>query len=127
MSDKSIPPNVTLEMVYDAVRDVADGIQESRALWGEAEKNILKLIATERKRLDEAQSAIEELRIEDQDHDTQLAELRKGNVKYGNQIAANRSEIDALKTRISKLEGMLRRDTEMRPPPPSEPPGESDG
>jgi peptidoglycan hydrolase CwlO-like protein len=106
-------------MVYDAVMDVANGIQESRGLWGEAEKNILKLIAAERKRVDTHEEAIVELRVEDQDHDSQISELRRSKHQHGNLLTAIRAELDEMKGRVRTLEE--RRDTEMRPPP-SEPP-----
>lgn len=119
---KTIPPTVTLEMVYNAVQDVADGIAESRSLWGEAEKNILRLISEERRRTDMHEHAIEELRIEDQDHGSQIRDLRKSKHQHANMLTAHRIELDELKERLAKIEGQERHDTELRPPPPSEPP-----
>lgn len=108
----TVPEGATLDNIYRLVQNVANGIAESRGLWGEAEKNILaeiKKLQNKDDRLDAAVRNIAEERAANKAWQEEIRQRTHGirNAFEGVLGAFGKivEEVTALKRKVASLSG----------------------
>jgi len=124
MSD-DLETTVTLRMVYDAVLALVNESQQSRAQWQEAETNLLMQNALHREHLGRIDAKIEDIELDNQDHEREILRLRDWKHKLSNQLTPLFNHVEEIRgaqatiaARIDALESAMRKDTQLLPPPP---------
>lgn len=138
-TDGDEPEQIELKHIYRLIlqvrKELVEIVMVDRDHWGEAEATLLAQGALHRERLDEHETEIDELKAglehEANERDARDAEVRTKIHDLRNKVTPLFADVDELKKRMLALEDSVkapgRRDTEIRPPPPSEPPAPANG